>query len=58
MKYQVYFSLYGKKMQATVYAVDIETAKRKIMSKIIFHKIEKKDDENLDFFKYFSGFNR
>lgn len=58
MKYQVYFSMYGKKMQATVYASDMATAKREIMSKIIFHKIEKKDDENVDFLKDIFGFYR
>lgn len=49
----VYFELYGKKMKAEVEALTDEEARRKIINRIKFHKIVKKEDDILSFFKFF-----
>lgn len=38
--FDVYFEIYGKKLKTKVIAKSNEEAKQKIISKIIFHKIE------------------
>lgn len=43
--YTIYFEIYGKKMKTTVMAINEENAKDLIISKIIFHKVEKSKDE-------------
>jgi uncharacterized lipoprotein YehR (DUF1307 family) len=53
-KYTVYFELYGKKMKTEVYAKDSVDAKKVIKDKIIFHKIEA--DNSNDIKDAFDGF--
>jgi hypothetical protein len=53
-KYTVYFELYGKKMKTEVYAKDSVDAKKVIKDKIIFHKIEA--DNSNDVKDAFGGF--
>lgn len=43
--FTVYFEIYGKKMKATVLAESEEKAKKSIQDKIIFHKVEKANEE-------------
>jgi hypothetical protein len=58
MKYTVYFELYGKKMKTIVNAKSEHEAKELVKSKIIFHRIESRidDDEMLDHFASIFGF--
>lgn len=53
MTFIVYFEVYGKKMKTEVEARDEQQAKETVLSKIIFHKIEKDDPEDyvMDFFR-------
>ena len=55
MTYTVYFEIYGKKMKATVDAKTKSAAIDAIVSKIIFHKIEKDEDAAVDFLKSMFG---
>jgi len=43
--YEVYFELFGKKMKTTILAENEKQAQEKLKNKIIFHKIEKKNEE-------------
>lgn len=43
-EYKVYFEIFGKKMVTTIWADSREKAKEIVRSKIIFHKIDNKDD--------------
>lgn len=43
--FNVYFELYGKKMKATVTAVNEEEAITEVKNKIVFHKVEKSKGE-------------
>lgn len=46
-EYEIYFEVFGKKMKTKVYAENEENAKQKVLSKVIFHKVEKvKSDFN------------
>lgn len=47
----VYFELYGKKLKAEVEASSEEEARQKIINRLKFHKIVKKEDEVLEFLK-------
>ena len=44
MEYTVWFEVYGKKMKTTVIADSESDAKRVILGKVKFHKIEKVDN--------------
>lgn len=44
--YTVYFESFGKKMKTTILAESEQDAKKEVLNKIVFHKIElKKEDE-------------
>ena len=45
MTYTVYFEIYGKKLKTEVEAKSIEQAKYVVASKIIWHKVEPKEDD-------------
>ena len=43
-KYTVYFEIFGKKMKTEVKAHDPAKARQKVIDKLIFHKVEVKDN--------------
>lgn len=43
--YTLYFEVFGKKMKTQVMAESEEKAKEAIKNKIVFHKVEKSNDE-------------
>lgn len=57
MKYDVYFELYGHKMKTTIEAKSVQDAEYLVRGKIIFHKVEMKD-EIIDHFGNIFGFNK
>lgn len=46
--YDVYFEIYGKRMKTTVFAENEGAAKEKIKSKIIFHKVVLKPNDEFN----------
>ena len=57
--YRVYFSLYGKKMQASVEAYNESDAKARIRDKVVFHAVREEAEEDAgdmpDFLKSIFG---
>ena len=58
--FRVYFSLYGKKMQATVEAYNESDAKARIRDKVVFHAVREEAQEDVagdmpDFMKSIFG---
>lgn len=47
MEYDVYFELYGKKMKASIKANSYYEAMEAVKNKIIFHKLEIKQEKPL-----------
>jgi hypothetical protein len=45
-QYRVYFSLYGKKMQATVEAYNESDARARIRDKVVFHAVREEAQED------------
>jgi hypothetical protein len=43
--YIVYFEIFGKKMKTEVKAHDPAKARQQVIDKLIFHKVEVKDNE-------------
>lgn len=57
-KYKIFFELFGKRMQYDCYADSEEQAKTIVKDKIIFHgvnKIEEEDNSGIDFLKDMFG---
>jgi hypothetical protein len=55
-KFKIYFSIFGKKMVTEIIADTENEAKRELMDKIIFHKIEaeilsREDEKMLEYLK-------
>lgn len=57
MKYEVFFEIFGKKMKTTIEAKSIQDAEYLVRGKIIFHKVEAKDD-TVNFLGDMFGFNK
>lgn len=57
MKYEVYFEIFGKKMKTTIEANNPKDAEYLVRGKIIFHKVEIKDDI-INHFGSIFGFNK
>ena len=51
MNFTVWFELFGKKMKVTIEAKDKVDARIKIRDSLRFHKIEREEDDVLDFLK-------
>lgn len=47
-EFQIYYELFGKKMQCTIFADDIKDVPFLLYSKIIIHKIEEKTAESFN----------
>ena len=55
-KFVIYFEIFGKKMKTTLLSDTEENAKKEIINKIVFHKIEKEKSQfnkDSDFFDNF-----
>lgn len=53
-KYTVYFDVFGKKLKTSVVASNEEEAKRRVLDKIVFDKVEPEKnnlDDMIDMFK-------
>jgi hypothetical protein len=47
-EFKVYFEIYGKKMMAVIEANSAAEAKRKVLDKVIFHKVVEQNDDGDD----------
>jgi hypothetical protein len=54
-EYDVYFSIYGKKLKTTVLARNEGEAMEYVRSKLLFHKITLKQDDHLEQLKNILG---
>ena len=54
-EYDVYFSIYGKKLKTTVLAPNEGEAMEYVRSKLLFHKITPKQDDHLEQLKNILG---
>jgi len=43
--FDVYFEIFGKKMRTRILAENQEKAKEEVKNKIVFHKVEKSNEE-------------
>jgi hypothetical protein len=43
--FDVYFEIFGKKMKTRILAENQEKAKEEVKNKIVFHKVEKSNEE-------------
>lgn len=57
MKYEVFFEIFGKKMKTTIEANNPKDAEYLVRGKIIFHKVEIKDNA-VNFLGDMFGFNK
>lgn len=52
----IYFEFYGRKMKTTVLSDTEENAKKEIINKIVFHKIEKEKSQFNKYSDFFDNF--
>jgi hypothetical protein len=45
--YKVYFEVFGKKMKTDVFANSEEEAKKKVIERIVFHKVERHNEKSI-----------
>lgn len=53
--FDVYFEIFGKKMKTRILAENEEKAKEEVKNKIVFHKVEKSNEEFNQFMDIVDG---